>query len=238
MDINKKEIIKEIQDAWKIARLDHATYGRVAKDHKKTNYVYYIIVIGSILGVIGEQVFGQGWFQPTLKMSVGMGIVRIITTIIGIYFLSIIGEKLFGGKAKKEEVFRVLGYGTIVMWLGIIPQLGFIGGIWLIVITLSILKHLHKLSIGGIVGSIIVSLFGMGLVLMILNPIFEKFGLMPNYDSAFDKNTDSYFNMDGRGMNFDFRGEDGEGNVQLKDGKMLIEGEDGDKFEMNFNKYE
>lgn len=228
--MKKEHLIKELKDAWQIALLKKPIMHHVADDKSKTVFGYYFIIAAAILGAIGQQIFGGWFFTPTLGMSIGTAIVQIISTVIGIYVLSFVAKSIFKGSAAHDHFFRVAAYGMIVTWIGIIPNLSFIGGIWGLVILFVILKTVHKLTTGGIIGTFLVSIVIMAIVGVILSPIYARIGFGGmTYGER--------FNLGNKGFEMNVPGDEG-GKVNVNDGKMRITTPDGEVIEIDIPSFE
>lgn len=204
------DIKKELQDAWGVATLQDKTIQAVAKDKNKTKFAFGIIIVSALLVLVGGQIF-PFFFKPTLSYGISTAIFQIIGSIISIYVISFIAKVLFKGSAEHNEFFRVMGYGMIVAWIGLIPQLSVIGSIWTFVIFCVILKRLHKLTTGKIIGTILIGLFIIGAIMAPLS-----FGiLMKNAGNI------NQFNNNLK-MNTNY------GNMDVKDGKVKIKTKDGE----------
>src|SRR4029450_1766594 len=55
-----------------------------------TGYVLILAAIGPIAMVIGQQVFGIGYWKPGIGYSVGMAVFTHLSSVIGIYILSLV----------------------------------------------------------------------------------------------------------------------------------------------------
>lgn len=217
--------IIELKKALQIAFFKEKDMHDVALDKKKTNYAYYIIATSGVLSIIGQQIFGNGWFKPTLGYSIYHGVFQVISTIAMIYLMSFIAKKLFSGKSKCDEFFRVMGYASVVSFIAIIPSISLIGGFWYLALMFVILKTIHKLTTGGAIGTIIVSIITASIVFMILSPILLMLGFQGfGGGSFYGRGNTKQFEMDFKKA-FDFENEDG--SVKFDDGKMVINDEDG-----------
>jgi hypothetical protein len=231
----KTSLLNEIKTAIQVALFKHKDMHHVASDKHKTPYAYYIIIIAALLGLIGQQFFLP--FKPSFGMGIGMAVVQIIMTVIGIYVLSIIAKSIFKGHAKHDEFFRVLAYGMIITWLNLIPMLGFIAAIWGLILLFVILKVIHKLTTGGAIGTIIVGIIVIGLISMILSPVFGIFGLGYSMKGGYkfkgpDGSTGMFDYTDEDSFKFNVDSQDGSGTIEMEDGKMRIETDEGDVMEI------
>ena len=216
----------ELQNALNIALLKKNVMHQVADDKNKTVFGYYVIIAAAILGALGQQLFPI-FFRPDLISSLVMAVVQVITTIIGIYILSIIAKVIFKGQARHDQFFRVMAYGMVVMWISVIPQLSIISGIWGLVLMFIILTTIHKLSAGGAIGTILVSIVVGFVISLILSPLYALlgFGGMGGYGGG------GFMGNGDEGFRFDIKTEEGEGRVEFGEEGMRIETEEGEVFE-------
>ena len=218
----------ELQNALNIAILKKNVMHQVADDRSKTAFGYYVIIAAAILGAVGQQLFPI-FFKPAFTASLVMAVVQVISAVIGIYILSFIAKSIFKGQARHDQFFRVMAYGMVVMWISVIPQLSIISGVWGLVLMFVILTTIHKLSAGGAIGTILVSILVGFIISMILSPIYALIGLggMGGYGSG------SFMDTRDEGFKFDVKTEEGVGTVEFGEGGMRITGEEGEVFEIN-----
>lgn len=171
----KEHFINEIKEAWQVALLKQPAMHKVAEDKNKNIFGYYIIIAGAILSFLGQQIF-PAFFRPGLVYGILMAIMQVVMAVVGIYVVSYIAKKIFKGHAMHDQFFRVAAYAMIVMWIGLIPQLSFVGGIWSLVLLYVILKNVHKLTTGGAIGTILVSIVVFMVISALLSPLYIKFG--------------------------------------------------------------
>ena len=229
--MDKTSIINELKTALQIALLKHKEMHEVAADKGKTKYAYMILIAVAVLGFIGQQLF-TSFFKPSLLGGIGMAIYQLVMMVVGIYVMSIVAKSIFKGSAKHDEFFRTMAYGGIVGAVMIVPMLGFIAGIWSIVLLVVILKTVHKLTTGGAIGTIIISIIILGLLGMILG----KMGLGYGYGGMRGSyqfegfGAKGVINMDGDDYRMDFKAENGEegGTVKMEDGQVTVTDESGD----------
>ena len=175
METHKIDYKKELKEALDVALFKQPVMHTVAADKNKTKFAYIIIIIGAILGIIGQQLL-SGIFRPGLLFSVVMGVLQVVMAVVGIYVISFIAKKLFKGQAEHDQFFRVSAYGMIIMWLSLIPQISIITGIWELILLYVILKAIHKLTTGNAVLTIVVAVIVLWIFSAILTPIYARFG--------------------------------------------------------------
>jgi hypothetical protein len=228
-DLKKAHLVPELKAAWHVALLKKDVMTHVAHETHKTRFGYYIIIASAVLGFLGMQIFG-GWFKPSLVGGLIHAVVQAVMTVAGIYLVSFVAKKWFKGAAAYDQFFRVASYGMIISWLGILPQLSPIYGIWSIVISFVVLKTIHKLTTGGVIGTWIVSALIAWFVMAVL-AFTGLTGFMGGYSQFGGGKTMDWGN---KGFNFNIKGEDGKsGSVQLdENGNVKIKTSEG---EMNLN---
>jgi len=230
--MDKTSIINELKTALQIALLKHKEMHEVAADKGKTKYAYMILIAVAVLGFIGQQLF-TSFFKPSFLGGLGMALYQLVMMVVGIYVMSIVAKSIFKGTAKHDEFFRVMAYGGVVGAVMIVPMLGFIAGIWSLVLLVVILKTVHKLTIGGAIGTIIISIIILGLLGMILGKLGLGYGYggmrgSYKFDSFGGKGT---INLDADGgFKMDFKAENGEegGTVNVDNGQVEVTDESGD----------
>lgn len=230
--MEKDNIVAEAKTALNVALLKHSVMHSVASDKKKTTYAFGILVVAALASALGIRFFG-GFMIISWGMVLSMAIYQIVSAIIGIYVLSVIAKSIFKGQAKHDAFFRVMAFGMIVTWLSIFPPLSIIGGIWALVVVFVALKVVHKLTTGGAIGTLLVTIVSMALISLILAPVMAMIGIKGMYSGGVQFKGGSMMNFykdDSFEMNIDT--EDGEGSVKMEDGKMIIEGSDGEKMEI------
>lgn len=231
--MEKETIIAEVKTAVQVALLKAKDMHAVALDKNKNNYAYGIIAVAAVLSGLGLKFFG-GFFSPSWGYILGMMVYQAVASVVGIYVLSIVAKSIFKGQAHHDAFFRVMAFGMIVTWLSIIPALSIIGGIWGLVIVFVVLKTIHKLTTGGAIGSILVSVLALGVVGMILGSVMGSIGLGSfGYGGMMQlKGNDFGGGLGGNGFKMNVDTEDGQGAVNVEDGKMTITGPDGKKMEI------
>ncbi len=227
----------ELKNALHVALLKKNVMHHVAEDKKKTTFGYYIIIAAAILGIVGQQLF-MSFFKPSLTFSLLNGVIQVVSIVIGIYVLSFIAKSIFKGHAAHDAFFRVMAYGMIVMWIGILPQLSIISGIWGLVLIFVILRTVHKLTAGGAIGTIVVSVIVMMVVSMLLAPLYGLlgFGGMGGSFNFKDGGSSGTMNF-GSGFEMNVPGDDG-GTVKFDEGSMKITTPDGEVMEINMPNFE
>jgi len=233
--MEKDNIMAELKTALNVALLKHSAMNTVASHKSKMPYALGILAVSALAAGLGMKFFG--FFTPSWGWVLSSALYQFISAVIGIFVMSIVAKSIFKGAAKHDAFFRAMSYGMIVSWLSIFPPISLIGAIWALVIIFVVLKVVHKLTTGGVIGTLLVSIIAMALVMLILSPVMGMLGMKGMYSGSFDfKGGNSMMDIYNDGnMKMDVDMMDGEGSVEMKDGKMVIEGPDGKKVEINYN---
>lgn len=215
--IDPKHIMPEIQTAMNVAMFKKDVMSHVASDAGKTKFGYYIIAVGAILSLIGQMLF-LGWFRPTLVSGLIGAVIQAVGTVAFIYVLSFVAKKFFNGTGSHDQFFRVSSYGMIVMWIGLLPQISIVSGLWSLALTFVILTVVHKLTTGGAVGTLVVGV----LIIFVASAILGSIGI--GMGGGFRGSSSSTFGSKG----FNFNSPDGSGSINFGNGGMKIKTPQGD----------
>lgn len=235
--MEKDNIVAELKTALNVALLKHKDMNHVASDKNKMAVAFGILAVSAIASGLGMKFFG--FFTPTWGWVLSSALYQFISAVIGIYIMSIIAKSIFKGHAKHDAFFRVLAFGMIVTWLSVFPPLSIVGGIWALVILFVALKVIHKLTTGGAIGTILVTIIAMALVMLVLSPVMGMLGMKGMYTGGYQfKGADGIMNIHNEGdFKMDIDTPDGEGSVKMEDGKMTITGPDGETMEISIPDY-
>lgn len=231
---NPKQTLKEAID---IALLKKNVMHHIAGDKTATKCAYLIIAAATVLGMAGQLIFGVkipllGVVRPSFGAALGQGVMTIISTIIGIYLLSFIAKSIFKGSAKHDEFFRVAGFGTIIMSIGVFPSLSLIAAIWGLVLFFVILKAVHKLTTGRVIGAFVITLIAGFILSLILSPVYAMLGIGGMKGGGSFEMNNKLIKGGSKGFEVNVPGDEG-GNVKFDAGSMKITGEDGETIEFN-----
>lgn len=176
------ELKAQLFDALEIVKLNKAKMAEVALRPSATKWGVVILAIPALLNwIFSALTYPSGLFTIFHSYVFGAILVPVLSLVAMIFVISLVAEKFFGAKGAHVGFFRVLAYGTILLWISIIPYLlallglwffgGLFGlvslaaGIWLLIVSYHLLVEYHKLSkqnavfalIAGIIGYLIVA---------------------------------------------------------------------------------
>ena len=161
------------------------TFRKVKDTDYRDTLLYFLVLvlINTALSVpIMLVSLSSTWFNGVfgmlgLRTLTGFGIVIIaVLMIIAALVLLFIGAAwlhlwvyLFGGRKGYRETLKALAFGeTPALLLGWIPLVGFLAGIWSLVLSILGVRELHGISTGRALGAVIIAVIIPLLVLVLL----------------------------------------------------------------------
>jgi hypothetical protein len=136
-----KNILLTPKTEWTVIDVEPTTVGDLYK-----GYIIPLAAIGPIAQAIGFSVFGMrvpflGTYRTPLGTAVTQAVVTYVLTLVAVYVLSIIIDKLaptFGGTSSPIQALKVAAYSYTASW---------VAGIFLLVPALSLLSMLGLYSL-------------------------------------------------------------------------------------------
>ena len=144
-----------LQDAWRAAKLDVDFYNQIEADETYTSKAAVLVVIVSILSAVGTAISlpgDQGFFSIFIFSAIG----GLIGWFVWAALTNWIGTSFFGATSDTGEMLRVLGYAQAPLALGVIPFLGWIGGIWALVAGVVAAREGLDVSTGKAIATLLV----------------------------------------------------------------------------------
>jgi len=156
--MKSKDFKKYFSSALDIVKLNPKEIIKVAKDKDATLWGLIFVVVAGLATAIGALItngikmpilyrttLGMPKFSDIVVMPIGY----LLWTFIFIGILWVLA-KLFGGKARFVEHYRAQSLGLVVYWIGVIPIIGpmilWIAELWYLVMSVFIIKNVHKLK--------------------------------------------------------------------------------------------
>jgi len=199
----KFDIGKEFMNALEILKLNGKKMEEIAANKAAALPALIFILIGALAFHVGIYFFfanmmkglgalaGMGDFSlniPLLDLLISFLLLSVIT-IVEIFVLDFVANIAFKGQGKFGQLFRVLGYANLVMIISVFMQIGFIGGIWLLVVSYVALTKIKKLDSTNTVLTIIISLVVVAVLSYLVNLLFVNVlhlgGMFSMYNSEF-----------------------------------------------------
>lgn len=127
-----KAIILQPKAEWPVIQTEATPSGEIF-----TRYAVPLAAIGPVAQLLGSQLFGFSAFgvtyRPSLAGSLSMAIIGFILSLLGIFIISFIANKLapkFGGEQSSRMAFKLVVYSMTASWLagifGLVPSLSFL----------------------------------------------------------------------------------------------------------------
>lgn len=168
-------------DILNILKLDKGAMEKVAhRDSEGISLALVYMAIGAVAMPLGGAILGySSFFGVTNRNSIVNALITAVLAIVMVavvlYITSYVAEKMFQGKAKFPQYFRVMGYAYLLNVLGfltIVPVLGMLANLWLLVVNYMVLTTIHKLNSTNAVLTIIVTVVAV----IVLGAVIGAFG--------------------------------------------------------------
>ena len=164
-----------------LIRLNGKAAVEIAKDPNSTLYGFVIIAVAGLLYAFAFHIRTVPFNAKDFLTEFGT---YVLFTIIGILIFHGLA-KIFGGKSSFRDYFRAQSHVSLLGWLSILmiidiqffPNvLDFLIMVWGIVMTIVILKSLHKLSTGKAIAVAIA--LPVLLILLVITGALAYFGVL------------------------------------------------------------
>jgi len=174
IDMPSKDEMKGIfSSALGVIKLNANTMSAVAKSPAATFNAYLIIIAVTVIGALGMWLFPPRFLGAVLRPSfmtlVWTAVYQVVMTFVGLHLLGYIAKSAFHSKESMFSMVRVLGYGMLVMVVGIIPQISIIPSIWTLAIGFVALRKVMKLKLEHAIFTILIAAVVMFVIGLILN---------------------------------------------------------------------
>ena len=179
-----KNILMTPKTEWPRIDAEPATVGSIF-----TGYVMILAAIGPIAMLIGQQVFGMGYWKPAITYSITWAVMTYVLTLIGVYVQALIANALapsFGGTQDQVKALKLVAYSATAGWvaaiLGIIPMLGMLAvigalyGLYLMWLGVPVLMRVPEdKAVGYIVVLIVVNIVLYFVIFMLVGMLMATF---------------------------------------------------------------
>jgi len=202
----KFDIGKEFMNAIEVLKLNVKKMEEIANNKAAALPALLFILLGALAFHVGVYFFIANMFKglgglaglagvsltpPILDLFISFLLLAFIT-IVEIFVLDFVGNTAFKGQGKFGQLFRVLGYANLAMVVSVFMQIGFIGGIWLLVVTYVALNKIKKLDSTNTVLTMIISLVVVSLISYLLNLLFVN---VLHFGGVFSMYNPDYYSM-------------------------------------------
>ncbi len=168
-------------DIIEILKLNKGAMEKVAaRDSEGINLAIVYLAVGAIGAPLGGMILGYTFLGVTVRTPIVNGLIgAVLAVVMGVlvyYVTNLVAEKMFHGKAKFAEYFRVMGYASLLNVLGfltVVPIISTLAALWILVINYFALTTVHKLNATNAVLTIIVTI----VVFIALTAVIGALGL-------------------------------------------------------------
>lgn len=191
----KLNIMKELKDAVEVVKMKTEKIHAVSMRKSAALPALLIIIAGVVAVELGEYLNSLRYIEYIRPLVAGSSNIAALFSSILIFFVStlsiifvyeVVGSRVFKGKGDFGQLFRVIGYGNLVLVASLVPILRGIAYVWYAVIVYEAIKQVKKLEpvkavLTIIISMVIVSLI-MGLISLLFgNTIMDFYGLGLSY---------------------------------------------------------
>jgi hypothetical protein len=191
----KLNLMKELKDAIEVVKMKTEKIHAVSMRKKAALPALLIIIAGVMAVELGEYLNSLRYIEVIRPMVAGSynlvallaSFLIVLVSTLGIIFVyEIIGTRVFKGKGDFGQLFRVIGYGNLVLVASLVPILRGIAYVWYAVIVYEAIKQVKKLEpmkavLTIIISMVIISLIAALISLLFGNMIMDIYGLGLSY---------------------------------------------------------
>lgn len=176
----KFDLGKEFKNAIEVIKLNSKKMHEISTRKTTATAAFLFILIGALAMSLGTYLSIPGLYRPSVIYLLISLAFNVALPIVTIFVMDFVASKFFKGKGNFSQLFRVLGYGYILMIVGLIPAILPLASLWYLVVTYKALETVKKVNPTHNVFTIIISALAVGLVTTILASVFS-FGLWGFY---------------------------------------------------------
>ncbi len=180
----KFDFREEFMNAIEVIKLRAAKINSVAVSKNASLGAIIFILMSLVAANIGNYFvyFRFGMHSSVLNNLIITALVSFAAFIISVFAYDFIGSYLFNGKKSFRELFRVLGYGYLIMAISIISVLSLVASIWYLIITYKSLVNVKRLNSTNAILTILLGMIAVSVVFFIISliiggPVLQYYGL-------------------------------------------------------------
>lgn len=130
--------VDALKEAWELVKLNREAYTRVAGNPATFTWALVITALAGVAeGLHPGRIGAVGFlWVPVFQ-------IMLLFIVAGLFHILAV---LFGGKGDYIGFVRILGLAHILQWASMIPVLGFLVGLWRIVVVYIALEEHYKLD--------------------------------------------------------------------------------------------
>lgn len=170
----KFDLVRELKVAINIVKIRTEDIHAVAIKKSAALPALLMIIAGILAIQLGEylNVVKMGILAPSISFFLTSFIIFFISTFALIFVYEFIGTKVFKGKGDFGQLFRVIGYGNLILVASIIPIFRGIAFMWYAIVVYESIKHVKGLNPLKSILTILISTVIVGVVAAIISLFF------------------------------------------------------------------
>jgi|SRR3989344_1339236 len=153
-----------LKSGFEILKLNRKEISNVAKDEKATGWgILTLVLTGAVVGLLATLL--------TLGLGAFLIVLYPIMMVVGLYIgagILYLVSKIFGGNGTYMGLVRPSSVSSYISILGLIPFVGFLAGIWNIVVWVVTVSETQKLSVGKSVAVVLIPMIIIGVLAILL----------------------------------------------------------------------
>lgn len=138
-------------------KLENGVFAEIGNDPKATGEAVLIAAVSGLIGGIGNG--GRGIITGAIAGVIGLAIGTGILFVVG---------KIFKGQGAYVQLFRGLGYATFPQIAGFIPIVGWLIGLWGVVMAVKSVQEINRVSMGAAVATVLIPAVILGILIAVV----------------------------------------------------------------------
>jgi hypothetical protein len=153
-------------EALEVLQLREKAIHAVAHDRSKLQSALLCLGAGALVSSLGFVLFpihmGPITYRPDLTWVIGSALGGALGQAIVLILVGLLAENVFQSKLPAQGFFQVMAYASLINVLGLIPTLSVFSWIWILVVTVKVLRSEGQLETPALVLllAFIILLFG------------------------------------------------------------------------------
>lgn len=191
----KFNLMGELKDALEVVKMKTDKIHAVAMRRNAALPALLIIIAGALAVELGEYLNSLRYVEVMRPLIAGSSniffwlvsaLILLVSTLGIIFVYEVVGSKIFKGKGDFGQLFRVIGYGNLILVVSLLPILRGIAYVWYAVIVYEAIKQVKKLEplkavLTIIISMVIVSLIAALISILFGNTLMDIYGLGLSY---------------------------------------------------------
>lgn len=150
-----------------VALLKEGEMSKLAADKDALVPALVMVALAALVTALGYAIFPMHSgmyvvYRPDFLWVLEKVVWTFALNVAALYLVGYLAVQLFKSKLDMEGFVRLMGHGMIVSLFSIIPSLGFVSGIWSLVILWKVLHELGKLDLVEVIILLVIAVIVVG----------------------------------------------------------------------------